>query len=144
MLTCQIERVISKTGNQRVIEARLSDAKFFWDKNKTQNLVKQVAKLKNLSFFDQLGTFYDRTQRLRKLASLASDQLNLSKEKVEIASSICKADLVSDLVGEYPELQGVMGKYFAIEQGFENDVAVAISDHYLPTGVNSEVAKKAN
>ena len=131
-----------KTGNQRVIEARLSDAKFFWDKNKTQNLVKQVAKLKNLSFFDQLGTFYDRTQRLRKLASLASDQLNLSKEKVEIASSICKADLVSDLVGEYPELQGVMGKYFAIEQGFENDVAVAISDHYLPTGVNSEVAKK--
>ena len=131
-----------KTGNQRVIEARLSDAKFFWDKNKTQNLVKQVGKLKNLSFFDQLGTFYDRTQRLRKLASLASDQLNLSKEKVEIASSICKADLVSDLVGEYPELQGVMGKYFAIEQGFENDVAVAISDHYLPTGVNSEVAKK--
>jgi len=131
-----------KTGNQRVIEARLSDAKFFWDKNKTQNLVKQVAKLKNLSFFDQLGTFYDRTQRLRKLASLASDQLNLSKEKVEIASSICKADLVSDLVGEYPELQGVMGKYFAIEQGFENDVSVAISDHYLPTGVNSEVAKK--
>ena len=66
-----------KTGNQRVIEARLSDAKFFWDKNKTQNLVKQVGKLKNLSFFNQLGTFYDRTQRLRKLASLVSDQLKL-------------------------------------------------------------------
>jgi len=73
-----------KTGNQRVIEARLSDAKFFWDKNKAQNLVKQVGKLKNLSFFKQLGTFYDRTQRLRKLASLVSDQLNLNKEKVEI------------------------------------------------------------
>ena len=100
-----------KIGNQRVIEARLSDAKFFWDKNKTQNLVKQVVKLKNLSFFSNLGTFYDRTQRLRKLASVISDQLSLSKEKVEIASSICKADLVSDLVGEYPELQGVMGKY---------------------------------
>jgi len=65
-----------KTGNQRVIKARLSDAKFFWDKNKTQSLVKQVSKLKNLSFFNQLGTFYDRTQRLRKLASLVSDQLN--------------------------------------------------------------------
>ena len=131
-----------KTGNQRVIEARLSDAKFFWDKNKTQNLVKQVSKLKNLSFFNQLGTFYDRTQRLRKLASLVSDQLNLSKEKIEIASSICKADLVSDLVGEYPELQGVMGKYFAMEQGFDEDISMAISDHYLPIGTNSDVPKK--
>ena len=131
-----------KTGNQRVIEARLSDAKFFWDKNKTQSLVKQVAKLKNLHFFNRLGTFYDRTQRLRKLAGPISDQLNLSKEKIEIASSICKADLVSDLVGEYPELQGVMGRYFAIEQGFEADVSFAISDHYLPTSVNSEVPKK--
>ena len=131
-----------KTGNQRVIEARLSDAKFFWDKNKTQSLVKQVAKLKNLYFFNRLGTFYDRTQRLRKLASPISDQLNLSKEKIEIASSICKADLVSDLVREYPELQGVMGRYFAIEQGFEADVSLAISDHYLPIGVNSEVPKK--
>jgi len=131
-----------KIGNQRVIEARLSDAKFFWDKNKTQNLVKQVVKLKNLSFFGHLGTFYDRTQRLRKLASVISDQLSLSKEKVEIASSICKADLVSDLVREYPELQGVMGKYFAIEQGFEEDISTAISDHYLPIGIDSEVPKK--
>lgn len=131
-----------KTGNQRVIEARLSDAKFFWDKNKTQNLVKQVSKLKDLTFFKQLGTFYDRTQRLRKLASIVSDQLNLSKEKVEIASSICKADLVSDLVGEYPELQGVMGRYFAIEQGFTEDISFAISDHYLPIGINSNVPKK--
>tara|TARA_Y100000590_G_scaffold272475_1_gene305927 strand:+ start:296 stop:2362 length:2067 start_codon:yes stop_codon:yes gene_type:complete len=131
-----------KTGNQRVIEARLSDAKFFWEKNKRQNLVKQVGKLKNLLFFNQLGTFFDRTQRLRKLAPLISDQLNISKEKVEIASSICKADLVSDLVGEYPELQGVMGKYFAKEQGFEDDVALAISDHYLPIGLDSELPKK--
>jgi glycyl-tRNA synthetase beta chain len=131
-----------KAGNQRVIEARLSDAKFFWDKNKAQNLVKQVSKLKNLSFFNELGTFYDRTQRLRKLGSLISDQLNLSKEKLEIASSICKADLVSDLVGEYPELQGVMGKYFAMEQGFEEDISTAISDHYLPIGTESAVPKK--
>ncbi len=58
------------------------------------------------------------------------------------SSSICKADLVSDLVGEYPELQGVMGKYFAKEQGFEEDITMAISDHYLPIGINSEVPKK--
>ena len=131
-----------KIGNQRVVEARLSDAKFFWDKNKNQNLVKQVGKLKNLSFFNQLGTFYDRTQRLRKLAGLIADQLNLSKEKIEIASSICKADLVSDLVGEFPELQGVMGRYFAKEQGFDEDISRAISDHYLPIGIHSEVPKK--
>jgi glycyl-tRNA synthetase beta chain len=131
-----------KTGNQRVIEARLSDAKFFWDKNKNQNLVKQVGKLKNLSFFNQLGSFYDKTQRLRNLAGLISDELNLSKEKTEIASSICKADLVSDLVGEYPELQGVMGKYFAAEQGFDKDISLAISEHYLPNGPHSEIPKK--
>jgi glycyl-tRNA synthetase beta chain len=130
-----------KTGNQRVIEARLSDAKFFWDKNKTQSLVKQVSKLKNLTFFSELGTLYDKTQRLRKLASLISDQLNIHKEKVEIAASICKADLVSDLVAEFPELQGTMGKYFAIEQGFEKDVSSAISDHYLPNGLNNAVPK---
>ena len=131
-----------KKGNQRVVEARLSDAKFFWEKNKTQSLVKQVSKLKNLSFFNQLGTFYEKTQRLRKLSNLISEQLYLSKEKIEISSSICKADLVSDLVGEYPELQGTMGKYFAKEQGFEDDVCNAINDHYLPIGPDSEVPKK--
>ena len=131
-----------KIGNQRVIEARLADAKFFWDKNKGQSLVKQVGKLKNLTFFNQLGTFYERTQRLKILSSQISTQLNISKEKVEIASSICKADLVSDLVGEFPELQGTMGKYFAIEQGFELDISSAISEHYLPIGVASEVPKK--
>jgi len=131
-----------KKGNQRVIEARLSDAKFFWEKNKKQSLIKQVSRLKNISFFNQLGSFYDRTQRLRKIAGAISDQLNLNKEKVEIAASICKADLVSDLVGEYPELQGVMGKYFSREQGFDEDISLAISDHYLPIGINSNVPKK--
>ena len=131
-----------KKGNQRVIEARLSDAKFFWEKNKNQNLVKQVTKLKNLHYFNKLGTFYGRTQRLRKLSSLISEHLELSKEKVEITSSICKSDLVSDLVGEFPELQGVMGKYFALEQGFEVDVSNAIMEHYLPTGLNSELPNK--
>ena len=79
---------------------------------------------------------------MRKLAGLISDDLNINKEKVEIAASISKSDLSSDLIGEYPELQGVMGKYFALAQGFEADVANAISDHYLPTGNNSVVPKK--
>ena len=131
-----------KVGNQRVINARLSDAKFFWEKNKAQNLVKQVSKLKSLSFFNKLGSMYNKTQRLRKLSSLISDQLNLNKEKAEIAASVCKSDLVSDLVGEYPELQGILGKYFSQEQGFDNEISLAISDHYLPTGLNSSVPKK--
>ena len=131
-----------KTGNEKVITARLSDAKFFWDKNKKQNLVKQISKLKNLTFFKELGTVYDKTQRIRKIGSLISDNLNLNKEKIEIAASICKSDLVSDLVGEYPELQGVMGKYFAEEQGFDENVSLAIKEHYLPLGTTGIVAKK--
>ena len=131
-----------KEGNKRVVEARLSDAKFFWDKDKSRNLIKQIGKLKNIIFYEKIGTVYDKTQRLRKLASLISDEFNISKEKVQIAASITKSDLSSDLVGEYPELQGVMGKYFALAQGFEEDVANAVSEHYLPIGTSSPVPKK--
>ena len=131
-----------KEGNKRVVDARLSDAKFFWNKDKSRNLIKQIGKLKAITFYDKIGTIYDKTQRLRKLASLISDQLNINKEKMEIAASISKSDLCSDLVGEYPELQGIMGKYFALAQGFEEDVANSISDHYLPMGLASLIPKK--
>jgi glycyl-tRNA synthetase beta chain len=129
-------------GNKRVVEARLADAKFFWDKDRSKNLIKQIANLKTVTFYEKLGTIYDKTQRIRKLAAMLSDDLNLNKEKIQIAASISKSDLCSDLVGEYPELQGVMGKYFALSQGFEEDVANSISDHYLPTGLTSELPKK--
>jgi glycyl-tRNA synthetase beta chain len=133
---------IIKEGNKRVVLARLSDAKFFWDKDRAKNLIKQISKLKEIIFFEKIGTIYDKTQRLRKLAAIISDQLNINKEKIEIAASITKSDLKSDLVGEYPELQGVMGKYFALAQGYEEDVANAVSDHYLPIGLSSPVPKK--
>ena len=131
-----------RDGNKRVVEARLSDAKFFWDKDKSRNLIKQIGKLKKIIFYDKIGTVYDKTIRLRKLAGLISDELNINKENLQIAASISKSDLCSDLVGEYPELQGVMGKYFALAQGFEEEVANSISDHYLPIGMNSPVPKK--
>ena len=102
-----------KNGNQRVVEARLNDAQFFWEKNKSQSLVKQVSKLNNVNFFKGLGTYLDKVHRIRKLSGLISDELLISKEKIEIASSICKVDLLSDLVAEFPELQGIMGGYFA-------------------------------
>ena len=136
------EKKFITVGNKRVVEARLSDAKFFWDKDRSKNLIKQIANLKAITFYEKLGTIYDKTQRIRKLAALLSDDLNLNKEKIQIAASISKSDLSSDLVSEYPELQGVMGKYFALSQGFEEDVANAVSEHYLPTGLTSELPKK--
>ena len=136
------EKRLITQGNKRVVEARLADAKFFWDKDRSKNLIKQIANLKAITFYEKLGTIYDKTQRLRQLAGLLSDDLNINKEKVQVAASISKSDLCSDLVGEYPDLQGVMGKYFALAQGFEKDVANSVSDHYLPTGLTSELPKK--
>ena len=136
------EKRLITQGNKRVVEARLADAKFFWDKDRSKNLIKQIANLKAITFYEKLGTIYDKTQRLRQLAGLLSDDLNINKEKVQVAASISKSDLCSDLVGEYPDLQGIMGKYFALAQGFEKDVANSVSDHYLPTGLTSELPKK--
>ena len=131
-----------KLGNERVVEARLNDAEFFWKKDLSQNLVKRVSKLKSMNYFKGLGTYFDKVQRMRKLSGMLSDELLISKEKVELSASICKVDLVSDLVGEFPELQGIMGGHFASAQGFEKDVSLAVSEHYLPTGLNSRVPKK--
>ena len=130
-----------KLGNERVIEARLNDAEFFWNRNKSQNLIKQLSDLKKINFFKGLGTYYEKTQRVKNLSSLISDELMISKEKIEIAASICKVDLKSDLVGEFPELQGVMGGRFAESQGFEKEVCLAVSEHYLPNGLDSRVPK---
>ena len=137
------EKGLIKLGNERVVEARLSDAEFFWNKNKSENLVKQVSKLKSINYFKNLGNYYDKSQRLKRLSGLISDQLLISKEKIEIASTICKADLLSDLVGEFPELQGILGGYFASAQGFDKEICLAVSEHYLPTGANSKIPKKS-
>ena len=131
-----------KLGNERVVEARLNDAEFFWKKDKSQNLVKRVSMLKSMNYFKGLGTYFDKVQRMRKLGGMLSDELLISKDKVELSASICKVDLVSELVGEFPELQGIMGGYFAEAQGFEKDVCKAISEQYLPAGLNSKVPKK--
>src|SRR6056300_1705239 len=131
-----------KLGNERVVEARLNDAEFFWKKDKSQNLVKRVSKLKSMNYFKGLGTYFDKVQRMRKLGGMLSDELLISKDKVELSASICKVDLVSELVGEFPELQGVMGGYFAEAQGFEKDVCKAISEQYLPVGLDSKTPNK--
>ena len=129
-------------GNEKVIDARLSDAKFFWDKNKKQSLVKQVTKLNSIVFYQKLGSLYDKTQRVRQLSSVIADSIGANKADTEIAASISKSDLVSDLVGEYPELQGIIGSYFANEQGFSKEISNAIQNHYLPLGPAGNVPKE--
>ena len=131
-----------KSGNERVVNARLSDAQFFWEKNKSNNLVKQVSKLKLINYFKGLGTYFDKIQRMRKLGGMISDELLISKEKVEISATICKVDLLSDIVGEFPELQGIMGSYFAEFQGFDKEISLAVREQYLPTGIHSKTPKK--
>ncbi len=132
-----------KIGNERVVEARLNDAEFFWNKDKAHNLVKKVSELKSMNFFKGLGNYYDKVQRMRKLGGMISDELLISKEKVELSASICKTDLTSELVGEFPELQGLMGGYFSAHQGFDKDISLALTEQYLPIGLNSKVPKKS-
>ena len=131
-----------KIGNERVLEARLNDAEFFWNKDKSQNLVKKVSGLKSMNFFKGLGTYFDKVQRMRKLGGLISDELLISKEKVELSATICKTDLISEIVGEFPELQGIMGGHLSQVQGFDKEIVDAIKDQYLPIGINSTVPKK--
>ena len=95
-----------------------------------------------MNYFKGLGSYFDKIQRMRKLGGMISDELLISKDQVELSASICKVDLISDLVGEFPELQGIMGGYFAMEQGFDKEIALAVSEHYLPTGLDSKTPKK--
>ena len=95
-----------------------------------------------MNFFKGLGTYFDKVQRMRKLGGMISDELLISKEKVELSASICKTDLTSDLVSEFPELQGLMGGYFSDYQGFDKDISLAITEQYLPIGLDSKVPKK--
>ena len=136
------EKGYIKLGNERVVEARLSDAQFFWEKNKSQNLVKQVSKLKSMNYFKGLGSYFDKIQRMRKLGGMISDELLISKDQVELSASICKVDLISDIVGEFPELQGIMGGHFARVQGFDKEIALAVSEHYQPTVLDSKTPNK--
>ena len=136
------QKGLIKIGNERVVEARLSDAEFFWNKDKSQNLVKKVSELKSMNFFRGLGTYFDKVQRMRKLGASISDELLISKEKVELAASVCKADLMSESVGEFPELQGIIGGHLSSTQGFDRDISDAIKEQYLPIGLDSVLPKK--
>ena len=126
-------------GNQRVIEARLEDASFFWIKDNNSNFKDKGEELKRIIFHNKLGSMYDKILRLKKIATFFDENIKLdneSKRNLEVSINICKNDLVTELVREFPSLQGIMGFYYSKQSGFNNVICSAIKDHYKPNGPN--------
>jgi glycyl-tRNA synthetase beta chain len=121
-------------GNERVLRARLSDAKFFWDQDKKRTLESRVNDLGNIVFHAKLGTQLERVERIEALAGEIAEKIGADVKKAKRAAWLCKADLTTGVVGEFPELQGVMGKYYAEHDGEAREVALAIVEHYGPIG----------
>jgi len=128
-------------GNERVIAARLSDAKFFWDTDRKIKLEEFASKLGEVTFHAKLGSLADKVERFTGLAEKIADITSANKSDVAQAAKLCKADLLSDMVGEFADLQGLMGHYYALDQGKNADVAEAISTHYAPLGPSDDVPK---
>ena len=126
-------------GNERVLRARLADARFFWDLDRKQKLEGFLPKLDSVVFHAKLGTQGQRVARLEKLAALIAERMSADAALAARAARLAKADLASGMVGEFPELQGVMGRYYALGQGEDARVAEAIAEHYRPAGAGDAV-----
>ncbi len=129
-------------GNEKVLAARLSDAKFFWEQDLKIPLDEQAKKLSQITFHEKLGTVSDKVERVAQLARWLVEQAivkGASADDAERAARLCKADLVTGMVGEFPELQGLMGGYYARAQGEADAVADAVRDHYKPVGQGDDV-----
>jgi len=126
-------------GNERVIRARLSDAKFFYETDLKTRLENRLKKFKDIVFHEKLGTQWERIERIEKLAAEIAPLVGADVEKAKRAAKLCKADLLTEVVGEFPELQGLMGKYYALAQGEDESVAAACEDHYKPLGPSDRV-----
>ncbi len=120
------------SGNEKVILPRLSDARFFVEQDQKSGLEQKRAALGSVVFQSELGTYLDKTNRIETIAGQLAEQLGADVKAVKRAASLCKADLVSDMVGEFPDLQGIMGGYYATYAGESETVATAIRQHYLP------------
>ncbi|MCK9216326.1 MAG: glycine--tRNA ligase subunit beta [Firmicutes bacterium] len=133
---------IVKEGNEKVLRARLSDARFFFDEDKKTGLESCVEKLKNVVFQETLGTMYDKTSNIKDISSYLSEELRLSdidKKYLDRAAYLSKADLVTNMVKEFDELQGIMGKEYALIQGEDPLVAKAIGEYYMPRFAGDKV-----
>jgi glycyl-tRNA synthetase beta chain len=126
-------------GNERVIAARLSDAKFFWDQDRKVPLAERNKALEKITFHAKLGTQAERVERIEKLVVEIAGMIDANEDQTRAAARLCKADLVTGMVGEFPELQGLMGKYYAEAEGIDKVVASALAYHYKPQGPSDEV-----
>jgi glycyl-tRNA synthetase beta chain len=125
-------------GNGKVLSARLNDARFFWDEDRKVTLEQRLKKLTGVTFHAKLGTLAERVERLEILAKAIAPRVGADPAKAVLAARLCKADLATGMVGEFPELQGLMGGYYAREEKISPVVADAIRDHYRPVGASDE------
>jgi len=121
-----------REGNERVIRPRLSDSEFFWKQDQKRSLQDRVTDLKTVVFQTKLGTLYDKVQRTMIIASSVATQLGYNEDDAKRAAELCKSDLLTDMVNEFPDLQGVMGRYYAKLNGENDQVVTAIEEHYMP------------
>lgn len=119
-------------GNERVVRPRLADAKFFFDQDRKKTLASRVVGLDKVVYHNKLGTQGERIARVRAIAQAIAAKLGIDPQQADVAAQLAKADLLTDMVGEFPELQGIMGRYYALHDGLAADVADAIEDHYKP------------
>jgi glycyl-tRNA synthetase beta chain len=131
-----------RAGNERVLAARLADAKFFFDEDQKVTLEERAKKLGGVTFHQKLGTMAKKQERLVKLVSIIASALNIDDQlttQCRRAAALCKADLLTGIVGEFPELQGILGGYYAQHDGESHQVCEAIRDQYIPRGMDGVV-----
>jgi glycyl-tRNA synthetase beta chain len=121
-----------REGNERVVRPRLADAEFFWNQDRKRTLEDRVEELSQITFQNKLGSMLDKTRRVRRLVAFIAEALDLDPSFAERAALLAKADLLTHMVGEFPELQGIMGRYYALAEGEPLEVAQAIEEQYLP------------
>ncbi|MFC3096471.1 glycine--tRNA ligase subunit beta [Alteraurantiacibacter palmitatis] len=136
-----VDPAVVVDGNRKVLAARLSDARFFWEQDQKKTLAEHAEKLARITFHEKLGTVADKVERVAKLARWLCEEGIVKGDPAlaEQAARLCKADLVTEMVGEFPELQGLMGGYYARAEGLPDAVADAIRDHYKPVGQGDDV-----
>ena len=135
---------IIRQGHERVLRARFNDARFFWEADQKQPLAERVADLKGVVFHAKLGTYFDKAERDQKLAGQIAEAVGLDDEQVtqaKRAAELAKCDLTTEMVGEFPELQGVIGGLYAAHQGEPQEVADAVYDHYCPAGADNAISR---
>jgi glycyl-tRNA synthetase beta chain len=132
-------------GNERVVRPRLADAKFFFDQDRKKTLESRISSLDKVVYHNKLGTQGERTKRVSAIAKVIGEQLGgkVLADKAELAAKLAKTDLVTDMVGEFPELQGIMGRYYAQHEGWDDDVAFAIEDHYKPRFAGDDLPRNS-